>query len=49
MFFLEVIQTIKHSSEKKNFILKYIFEKIEIYESAFFKIHSLGIKRWKNI
>ena len=35
--------------ERKNFTLKYIFEEIKICESAFLKIHLLGIKRWKNI
>ncbi len=53
MFFFRVIQTMKRSSndniERKNFTLKYIFEEIEICESAFLKIHLLGIKRWKNI
>ena len=56
MFFLGLLHAMKRSSQnhhdktdKKYLTVKYVFEEIEICETAFLHIYSLTIKKWKGI
>ncbi|CAB4412920.1 unnamed protein product [Rhizophagus irregularis] len=56
MFLLGLLHAMKRSdqthhskTEKKYLTIKYIFDEIEIYETAFLHIYSLSIKKWKMI
>ena len=49
MGLLKAMKRPDNNIRRKNFIVKYVFEGIEICETSFLQIYSLGMKKWKII